>query len=116
MFDNTVATYNYYRLLGLQDEVVMKGNRYITIWDMIVSMVANAWYPVVNGQQAWTGSALSLHRQSTHPGAQQSGPLHTLELRLARPALEPHASRQQHQHPIFYVNRSHNFTPIVKHC
>lgn len=47
VFDKTVATYKYYWLLGLLDEVVMKENRYINIWDMIVSIVANAWYPVV---------------------------------------------------------------------
>lgn len=47
VFDNTVATYKYYWLLGLLEEVVIKGNRYINIWDMIVSMVINAWYPVI---------------------------------------------------------------------
>ena len=47
VFDKTVATYKYYWLLGLLEEVVLKGNRCINIWDMIVSMVANAWYPVV---------------------------------------------------------------------
>ena len=45
VFDDTTATYKFYWLLGLL-EYIAKGKSRISIKEMIVSMVANAWYPV----------------------------------------------------------------------
>ncbi len=45
VFDDTTATYKFYWLLGLL-EYTVKGKNCISIKEMIVSMVANAWYPV----------------------------------------------------------------------
>ena len=46
VFDNTVATYKYYWFLGILDACVKQGKLRINVWDIMISMVANAWYPV----------------------------------------------------------------------
>ena len=46
VFDNTVATYKYYWLLGILDLYVKQGKTRMNVWEIMVSMVANAWYPV----------------------------------------------------------------------
>ena len=46
VFDNTVATYKYYWFLGILDSCVKQGKSRINVWDIMISMVANAWYPV----------------------------------------------------------------------
>lgn len=46
VFDNTVATYKYYWFLGILDLCVKQGKSRINVWDIMISMVANAWYPV----------------------------------------------------------------------
>lgn len=46
MFDKTVATYKYYWLLGILDLFVKQGKTRMNVWEIMVTMVANAWYPV----------------------------------------------------------------------
>lgn len=46
VFDNTVATYKYYWFLGILDLFVKKGQTRIKVWDIMISMVVQAWYPV----------------------------------------------------------------------
>ena len=46
IFDNTAATYKYYWFLCLLDFYVIKGLTRIKLWDILVEMVAKAWYPV----------------------------------------------------------------------
>lgn len=46
VFDNTVATYKYYWFLGILDLYVKQGKTRMNVWEIMVSMVANAWYPV----------------------------------------------------------------------
>lgn len=46
VFDKTVATYKYYWLLGILDLYVKQGKTRMTVWEIAVTMVANAWYPV----------------------------------------------------------------------
>ena len=46
VFDNTVATYKYYWFLGILDLFVKQGKTRINVWEIMISMVANAWYPV----------------------------------------------------------------------
>lgn len=46
VFDNTVATYKYYWLLGILDLYVKHGKTRMNVWEIMVSMVTNAWYPV----------------------------------------------------------------------
>ena len=46
VFDNTVATYKYFWFLGILDACVKQGKSRINVWDIMISMVANAWYPV----------------------------------------------------------------------
>ena len=46
VFDKTVATYKYYWLLGILDLYVKQGKTRMNVWEIMISMVANAWYPV----------------------------------------------------------------------
>ena len=46
VFDKTVATYKYYWFLGILDLYVKQGKIKMDVWEIMISMVANAWYPV----------------------------------------------------------------------
>lgn len=46
VFDKTVATYKYYWFLGILDLFVKQGKVRMNVWEIMVTMVANAWYPV----------------------------------------------------------------------
>ena len=46
VFDKTVATYKYYWFLGILDLYVKQGKTRMDVWEIMISMVANAWYPV----------------------------------------------------------------------
>lgn len=46
VFDKTVATYKYYWFLGILDLYVKQGKTRLNVWDIMITMVANAWYPV----------------------------------------------------------------------
>lgn len=46
VFDKTVATYKFYWFLGLLDLFVKQGKTRMNVWEIMISMVANAWYPV----------------------------------------------------------------------
>ena len=47
VFDKTVATYKYYWFLGILDLCVKHGKTRMNVWDIMITMVANAWYPVI---------------------------------------------------------------------
>ena len=46
VFNNTVATYKYYWLISILNLYVSSGKTRLSIWDVVISMVANAWYPI----------------------------------------------------------------------
>lgn len=46
VFDNTVATYKYYWFLGILDLCVKQEKTRMNVWEIMITMVANAWYPV----------------------------------------------------------------------
>lgn len=46
VFDKTVATYKFYWFLGILDLFVKQGKTRINVWEIMITMVANAWYPV----------------------------------------------------------------------
>lgn len=46
VFDNTTATYKYYWFLGILELFVKQGKTRISMREMAISMIANAWYPV----------------------------------------------------------------------
>ena len=46
VFDKTVATYKFYWFLGILDLFVKQGKTKMNVWEIMISMVANAWYPV----------------------------------------------------------------------
>lgn len=46
IFDYTSATYKFYWFLGILDLFVKQGKTRINEWEIIVSMVTNAWYPI----------------------------------------------------------------------
>ena len=45
-FDKTVATYKYYWFLGILDLCVKHGKTRMIVCDIMITMVAYAWYPV----------------------------------------------------------------------
>lgn len=47
VFDKTVATYKYYWFLGILDLFVKQAKERMNVWDIMIAMVANAWYPVI---------------------------------------------------------------------
>ena len=46
IYNNTVATYKYYWFVSILDIVVKEQRRQISFWEIIVGMVAEAWYPI----------------------------------------------------------------------
>ena len=60
VFDKTVATYKYYWFLGILDLYVKQGKTRMNVWEIMISMVANAWYPV-NYFRLSFGKSESLH-------------------------------------------------------
>ena len=46
VFNNTVATYKYYWLISILNIYMSTGAMRINIWDIVISMVSNAWYPI----------------------------------------------------------------------
>lgn len=46
IFSNTVATYKYFWFISIMQIHAKTNNLHIYIWDIIIRMVANAWYPV----------------------------------------------------------------------
>ena len=46
VFNNTVATYKYYWLISILNIHMSTGSMRMNIWDIVISMVANAWYPI----------------------------------------------------------------------
>ena len=60
VFDKTVATYKYYWFIGILDLFVKQGKTRMNIWDIMISMVTNAWYPVTYFRLSF-GKSESLH-------------------------------------------------------
>ena len=46
IFDNTVATYKYFWFLSIMQIHAKTENLKINVWDIVMRMVANAWYPI----------------------------------------------------------------------
>lgn len=46
IYNNTVATYKFYWFVALLDIVVKEQRRQISFWEIIVGMIAEAWYPI----------------------------------------------------------------------
>ena len=46
IYNNTVATYKYYWFVSILDIVVKEQRRRISFWEIIVGMIAEAWYPI----------------------------------------------------------------------
>lgn len=46
IYNNTVATYKYYWFISILDIFVTEERRKISFWEIIVGMIAEAWYPV----------------------------------------------------------------------
>ena len=46
IFDKTVATYKYFWFLSLMQEHARTGNFRMDVWELVIRMVANAWYPI----------------------------------------------------------------------
>jgi hypothetical protein len=46
IYNNTAATYKFYWFVSLLDIFVKKQQRRISFWEIIVGMIAEAWYPI----------------------------------------------------------------------
>ena len=46
IFSNTVATYKYFWFVSIMQIHAKKDNPRISVWDIVIRMVANAWYPI----------------------------------------------------------------------
>lgn len=46
IFDKTVATYKYFWFISILQMHAKKNNLRMDIWDIVIRMVANAWYPI----------------------------------------------------------------------
>jgi len=46
IYNNTVATYKFYWFVSILDIVVKEQRRHISIWEIIVGMIVEAWYPI----------------------------------------------------------------------
>lgn len=46
IYNNTVATYKFYWFVSILDLVVKEQRRQISFWEVVVGMIAEAWYPI----------------------------------------------------------------------
>ena len=46
IFSNTVATYKYFWFVSIMQIHAKTDNPRIDVWDIVIRMVANAWYPI----------------------------------------------------------------------
>ena len=46
VFSNTVATYKFFWFVSILQIHAKTGNLRISVWDIVIRMVANAWYPI----------------------------------------------------------------------
>ena len=46
IFSNTVATYKYFWFVSIMQIHAKSDNPRISVWDVVIRMVANAWYPI----------------------------------------------------------------------
>ncbi len=46
VFNNTSATYKYYWLISILQILAKEDKTQIDVWDIVIRMVANAWYPI----------------------------------------------------------------------
>lgn len=46
IFSNTVATYKYFWFVSIMQVHAKEDNLRIDVWDIVIRMVANAWYPI----------------------------------------------------------------------
>lgn len=62
IYNNTVATYKYYWFVSILDIAVKEQRRQISFWEIIVGMIAEAWYPIHYFRLSF-GKADSLYNQ-----------------------------------------------------
>lgn len=46
IFDKTVATYKYYWFISILQTHAKTGDTQMNVWNLVIRMVANAWYPI----------------------------------------------------------------------
>lgn len=46
VFAHTVATYKFFWFISIMQIFVKRNNLRISVWDIVIRMVANAWYPI----------------------------------------------------------------------
>ena len=61
VFSNTTATYKFYWFQAILQTYNEEGARCMNVWDLVIRMVANAWFPVHYFHLSF-GSMDSLHK------------------------------------------------------
>lgn len=46
IFSKTVATYKFFWFISIMQIHAKTNNLRISVWDIVIRMVANAWYPI----------------------------------------------------------------------
>lgn len=46
IFSNTTATYKFFWFVSIMQIHAKSDNPRISVWDIVIRMVANAWYPI----------------------------------------------------------------------
>ena len=72
IYNNTTATYKFYWFASILDILVKEGKNRMSFWEIIVGMIAEAWYPIhyfllsFGNQTRYTNRYLSSSRPSIY--------------------------------------------------
>ena len=71
IFSHTTSTYKFYWFIGILDLLVKEGKTRMDVWDIMIEMVAGAWYPVCYfhlsfGQSESLSDAIMLLQKARH--------------------------------------------------
>ena len=62
IYNNTTATYKFYWFASILDILVKEGKNRMSFWEIIVGMIAEAWYPIHYFRLSF-GKSDSLYKQ-----------------------------------------------------
>ena len=61
VFNSTTTTYKFFWFITLLDNFVKEGKNRVEIWDLVIGIISNAWYPITYYRLSF-GKSDSLHR------------------------------------------------------
>jgi len=109
IFNNTVATYKYYWFVSILDNVVKEQRRQISFWEIIVGMVAEAWYPIHYFRLSF-GKADSFYSQIIEIQKELNIPIDAKKENIKKIILESiHLPKIKHVLNVFKLNVPYRF-------